>query len=184
MKISVVNWLKILCLTNFLDCFDIINSTSTIFSNQFTFRQALCNANNNIYFITNEQYLDSCISEIARSLCTWIKEHYCPQWPPLHKRPPLYNNHFFWRTVHTFALVSTSLQWLLSSVPKVAIVERFNCDTLIKQGQSLDTLDCRVTGRNFNPYSLKVLPRVLNRIRHRRLPNYKYAAVTNGGAVK
>ena len=34
---------------------------------------------------------------------------------------------FFWGTVHTFTLVSTSLQWPLSSVPKVAVVERFNC---------------------------------------------------------
>ena len=30
MKISDVNWLKILCLTNFSDCFGIINSTSAI----------------------------------------------------------------------------------------------------------------------------------------------------------
>ena len=34
---------------------------------------------------------------------------------------------FFWPTVHTLTLVSTSLQWLLSSVPKVAVVEMFNC---------------------------------------------------------
>ena len=34
---------------------------------------------------------------------------------------------FFWPTVHTLSLVSTSLQWPLSSVPKVAIVEGFNC---------------------------------------------------------
>ena len=111
MKSSVVNWLKILCLTNFSDCFDIVNSTSAIFSNQFTFRRASCNANNNIYF--NEQCLDSYISKIARSLCIWIKEHYCPQWPSLHnsqsplQQPffggqsilsllfkPLYNGHF------------------------------------------------------------------------------------------
>ena len=70
MKSSVVNWLKILCLTNFSDCFDVVNSTSAIFSNQFTFRQASHNANNNIHFITNEQCLDSYISEIASSLCT------------------------------------------------------------------------------------------------------------------
>ena len=87
------------------------NSTSAIFSNQFTYRQASCNANNNIYF--NEQSLDSYISKIARSLCIWIKEHYCPQWPSLHnsqsplQQPffggqsilsllfkPLYNGHF------------------------------------------------------------------------------------------
>ena len=30
-------------------------------------------------------------------------------------------------TVHTFTLVSTSLQWSLSSVRKVAVVERFTC---------------------------------------------------------
>ena len=113
MKISVVNWLKILCLTNFSNFFNIVNSTSAIFSNQFTFRLASCNANNNIHFITNEQCLDSYISEIASSLCTWIKEHYCPQWPSLHnsqsppQQPffggqsilsllfkPLYNGHF------------------------------------------------------------------------------------------
>ena len=36
---------------------------------------------------------------------------------------------FFWKTVHTFTLVSTFLQWPLSSVPKVnAVVERFNCN--------------------------------------------------------
>ena len=39
---------------------------------------------------------------------------------------PLHNSHFFWPTVHTFTLVSTSLQWPLSSVLKVAVVERFN----------------------------------------------------------
>ena len=38
------------------------------------------------------------------------------------QQPPLYNGHFFWQTVHTFTLVSTSLQWLLCSVPKVAIL--------------------------------------------------------------
>ena len=41
--------------------------------------------------------------------------------------PPLTAT-FFWWTVHTFALVSTALQWLLSSVPKMAVVERFNCN--------------------------------------------------------
>ena len=52
--------------------------------------------------------------------------------------PPLLNGHlstmaislqqlFFWWTVHTFTLVSTSQQWPLSSVPKLAIVEGFNC---------------------------------------------------------
>ena len=30
-------------------------------------------------------------------------------------------------TVNTLTLVSASLQWPLSSVPKVAVVERFNC---------------------------------------------------------
>ena len=34
---------------------------------------------------------------------------------------------FFCETVHTFTLVSTSLQWSLSSVRKVAVVERFTC---------------------------------------------------------
>ena len=33
---------------------------------------------------------------------------------------------FFWRTAHIFTLVSTSLQWPLSFVPRVAVVERFN----------------------------------------------------------
>ena len=33
---------------------------------------------------------------------------------------------FFWRTVHTLTLVSTSLQWPLASNPKVAVVEKFN----------------------------------------------------------
>ena len=99
MKISVVNWLKILCLTNFSDCFDIVNSTSAIFSNQFTFRLALCNANNNIYF--NEQCLDSYISKIASSLCTWIKEHYCPQWPSLHNsQSPLQQPIFGGQSIH------------------------------------------------------------------------------------
>ena len=99
MKSSVVNWLKILCLTNFSDCFDVVNSTSTIFSNQFTFRQASCNANNNIYF--NEQCLDSYISKIARSLCIWIKEHYCPQWPSLHNsQSPLQQPIFGGQSIH------------------------------------------------------------------------------------
>ena len=99
MKSSVVNWLKILCLTNFSDCFDVVNSTSAIFSNQFTFRQASCNANNNIYF--NEQCLDSYISKIARSLCIWIKEHYCPQWPSLHNsQSPLQQPIFGGQSIH------------------------------------------------------------------------------------
>ena len=34
---------------------------------------------------------------------------------------------FFWWAVHTFTLASTSQQRPLSSVPKVAVVERFNC---------------------------------------------------------
>ena len=35
---------------------------------------------------------------------------------------------FFWGgTVNTLTLVSTSLQWPLSSVPKVAVVQSFNC---------------------------------------------------------
>ena len=44
---------------------------------------------------------------------------------------PLYNGHFFWWTVHTFELVSTSLQWPLSSVPKVAVVRG---STVYKRG--------------------------------------------------
>ena len=43
----------------------------------------------------------------------------------------LYNGHFFWRTVNTFTLVSTSLQWPLTSLPKVAVVEGFNCTTVV-----------------------------------------------------
>ena len=61
-------------------------------------------------------------------------------------RSPLSNGHFFWRTIHTLTLVSTSLQrslfWRtvhtltlvstslqrpLCSVPKVAVVEKLNC---------------------------------------------------------
>ena len=34
---------------------------------------------------------------------------------------------FFWLTVPTFTLVSTSLECSISSVSKVAVVERFNC---------------------------------------------------------
>ena len=44
---------------------------------------------------------------------------------------PLYNGHFFRWTVHTFELVSTSLQWPLSSVPKVAVVRG---STVYKRG--------------------------------------------------
>ena len=36
----------------------------------------------------------------------------------------------FWLTVHTFTLVSASLQRPLCSVPKVAVVDRFNCKIL------------------------------------------------------
>ena len=46
--------------------------------------------------------------------------------PPL--RATSLQRPLFWQTVHTFTLVSTSQQWLLSSVPKVAVVERFNCN--------------------------------------------------------
>ena len=51
----------------------------------------------------------------------------------LPQRPSLYNSHlsnghFFWPTVYTVSLVSTSLQWPLSSVPKVVVAERFNCN--------------------------------------------------------
>ena len=51
-----------------------------------------------------------------------------PRPPP--SPPPPYNGYFFWRTVHTFTLVSTSLQWPLFSVPRVIVVERFNCTFL------------------------------------------------------
>ena len=39
---------------------------------------------------------------------------------------PLQRLFFFWRTVHTLTLVSTSLQWPLFSVPRVTVVVRFN----------------------------------------------------------
>ena len=52
---------------------------------------------------------------------------YSPLTPISPQRPPLYNGHLFWRTVHTFTHGSTSLQWPLSCVPKVTVVERFNC---------------------------------------------------------
>ena len=58
----------------------------------------------------------------------------------------LHNGHvsitaIFWRTVHTFTLVSTSLQWPLSSVPKVAVVEGFNCSTLSSYQEPCKVLD-------------------------------------------
>ena len=58
----------------------------------------------------------------------------------------LHNGHvsitaIFWRTVHTFTLVSTSLQWPLSSVPKVASVEGFNCITLSSYQEPCKVLD-------------------------------------------
>ena len=44
----------------------------------------------------------------------------------------LYTTAIFWGwTVYTFTLVSTSLQWPLTSVPKVAVVERFNFTTVV-----------------------------------------------------
>ena len=39
------------------------------------------------------------------------------------------NVFFFWQTVHTFTVGSTSIQKPLSYVPKVVVVERFNCNT-------------------------------------------------------
>ena len=58
----------------------------------------------------------------------------------------LHNGHvsitaIFWWTVHTFTLVSTSLQWPLSSVPKVAVVEGFNCSTLSSYQEPCKVLD-------------------------------------------
>ena len=55
----------------------------------------------------------------------------------LHYQPPLHDGHpntkviFFWRAVHTFTLVSTSLRWLPSAVSNVAVEERFNWITII-----------------------------------------------------
>ena len=43
------------------------------------------------------------------------------------QQPPL-QWPLFWPTVYTVNLVSTSLQWPLSSVPKVLVAERFNCN--------------------------------------------------------
>ena len=54
------------------------------------------------------------------------------------KRPPLYNRYFFgeesiyWLLFKSlydchFSTMATSLPWPLSSVPKVAVLERFNC---------------------------------------------------------
>ena len=54
------------------------------------------------------------------------------------QRPTLYNGHFFWRTVHTFTLVSSSLQWPLYSVPKVAVVERINCIQLSPEWEVIE----------------------------------------------
>ena len=59
--------------------------------------------------------------------CTWMPETGHETERAFIYRPPLYNGYFFWQTVHACTLVSTSLQWPLSSVPKVAVVKRFNC---------------------------------------------------------
>ena len=63
------------------------------------------------------------------------------------QRPPLYNGHL--STTATFFADSPyidsclnlfSLQWPVSSVPKVAAVERFSCKTQFKAKQFLDPL--------------------------------------------
>ena len=59
--------------------------------------------------------------------CTWMPETGHETERACIYRPPLYNGYFFWQTVHACTLVSTSLQWPFSSVPKVAVVKRFNC---------------------------------------------------------
>ena len=59
--------------------------------------------------------------------CTWMPETGHETERAFIYRPPLCNGYFFWQTVHACTLVSTSLQWPLSSVPKVAAVKRFNC---------------------------------------------------------
>ena len=80
------------------------------------FNHVLCNIHNTTttatslqppFFLAYSPYIHSCFnfSTMATSL----------------QQP------FFWRTVHTFTLVSTSLQWPLSSVPNFAVVERLNC---------------------------------------------------------
>ena len=76
-----------------------------------------------------------------------------PKWPPIHnshfstmatspQRPPLYNGHLF--TTATFFADSPyidsclnlfSLQWPVSSVPKVAAVERFSCKKFLSLNQ-------------------------------------------------
>ena len=48
-------------------------------------------------------------------------------WKSVHLQATSLQRLFFWQTVHACTLVSTSLQWPLSSVPKVAVVKRFNC---------------------------------------------------------
>ena len=59
----------------------------------------------------------------------------------LHQRPLPYNGQlcirrpFLWRTVYTFTLVSTSLQWPLASNPEVAVVERINFWQLSPEGE-------------------------------------------------
>ena len=64
------------------------------------------------YFVNNRRYSLTFILLMATS----------PQ------RPPLYNGHFFWQTVHTFALVSTSLQGGATFFcPQGGHCERFNC---------------------------------------------------------
>ena len=55
----------------------------------------------------------------------------------------------FWgRTVHTLSLVSTFLQWPLSSVPKVVSVERFNCSlySLLK----VESHELRMLGKSMS----------------------------------
>ena len=68
------------------------------------------------------------------------------------QRPPLYNSHFFWRTVHTFTFVSTSLQWPLYSVPKVAIVERLNCIHFLRALISIEKWKKLLPAMNFWGY--------------------------------
>ena len=58
------------------------------------------------------------------------------------KRPPLYNRYFFgeesiycllFKSLYDghFSTMATSLPWRLSSVPKVAVLERFNCSLIL-----------------------------------------------------
>ena len=96
MKSSVVNWLKILCLTNFSDCFDVVIPLAQFFQINLHFDRH--HAMQITIFISMSNVWTATLARLPGPFV------------PASKNTTVHNGHLsttaiFWQTVHTFTLV-------------------------------------------------------------------------------